>query len=151
VVGRSKTHSKSDDARFDALSEIGCLACNVNGWPCVPCQANHLLQGYRFEDEHRHTVGLCGYHHQGYPLPICCTGSKAEAERTHGPNLRDASKAFHARYGSDAELLAIEDAAIRIVQSARRRGRYLPSREISKAVRELHREIVGKSGRATSE
>jgi hypothetical protein len=143
MVGATKHRTKSDDDRFDAIQSIGCICCCLENWPGTPCEIDHLLTGgVRFEDEHRYTIGLDSWHHRGIPPPHCC-GSIEEATKCHGPSRRHNSKAFAERYGTDDQLLAIEDAAIRIVQSARRRGEYLPAREIGKAVRELHREIVG--------
>ena len=141
MVGKAKHRTKVDDKRFEALQEIGCIACAIDGTGGVPCDIDHLLNGYRFEDEHRHTLGLDPWHHRGI-VPEHCCGSVGEATKCHGPSRRHNSKAFHERYGSDAELMQIQDALIRERERAAKRGEFLPARTFAKLARLLHREIV---------
>lgn len=90
------------------MSEIGCIACALDGTLGVPGQVHHLLSGGR-RISHRHSVLLCPYHHTG-DMP---EGRKYEEfSEVHGPSLARNPRAFRLRYGDEEELLAIQDALL---------------------------------------
>lgn len=143
MVGKTKHQIKADEARMSAIVEICCIACAIEGRPGVPCQVHHMLNGYRLG--HQYSIGLCPWHHEG-DTPAGCNGSVELATKRYGPSLERNSRAFHARYGDDDELLIIQDAAIRISERAKQRGEYMPDFEMCDLVRMLWREVVmGKS------
>lgn len=149
MVGQTKHRTKADNERIGIIvNEIGCLACNIQGWPGVPCQAHHELDdgGERFDDEHRYTVGLCVWHHEG-ESDVRITWKQAGSTalgmtRTFGPSLARNKRDFIARYGDRDQRLMVQDSLVRMVQDARRRGEFLPAISISKAAQALHREVM---------
>ena len=101
--------TKAEQARFDAMKEAGiCIACLLRGTQPEYAQhieIHHLLSGNR-RIGHMATVSLCHYHHQGYP-PF--GWGDAEAFDYLGPSLAKGSKPFRAAFGTDAELLTIQN------------------------------------------
>ena len=94
--------TKRDLKRFDALRRIGCIACRLSG---VFSQADihHVLSGGRRKG-HQATIPLCPWHHRGVPPT---PGYTAEDDtRLRGPSLAHGSKPFHAKFGTQQELLA---------------------------------------------
>lgn len=94
--------------RFKRISELGCIACWLDGVPNVPCDIHHLLSGGR-RLGHGFTVGICPFHHRG----IIPEGRKPdEYQAVHGPSLALKPRAFRVRYGDEEELLAIQEALL---------------------------------------
>jgi Recombination enhancement, RecA-dependent nuclease len=89
--------TKADLARFDALQRIGCICCRILG---VYSQADmhHVLTGGR-RTGHKDTIPLCPYHHRGVV-------AFPRGSFDPGPSLANGSKPFHARFGTQKELLA---------------------------------------------
>lgn len=145
MVGKTAPILKADKERFEIIVEIGCLPCLLERIHGTPCQVHHATDcGHRIEDEgseHRYTYGNCLWHHSG-ELNGTCRGSVQYAEKLYGPSLRLSSRAYHERYGSERELVQVEDALIRIWQAERRVGRYLPPDKLGRLARLLHDEIV---------
>jgi len=104
--------TKDESSRVVAAKEGPCIACLV--WSRTApfpffvthgCDYHHLLSGSRRRG-HRYGIALCYWHHRA-GLDF---GSIAPEMRTYyGPSLMDGSKRFHEAYGSDEELLAIQD------------------------------------------
>jgi Recombination enhancement, RecA-dependent nuclease len=67
----------------------------------VIVEIHHLLSGNKRIGHHA-TIPLSTWHHRGQPYPSFNAFLMAE---TYGPSLARQSKAFHARYGTDQELL----------------------------------------------
>lgn len=103
--------TKADAARFVALKEDGCICCRLSdalglSLPgCVP-EIHHLISGNR-RIGHRYTICICSWHHRG----ICVYGRSWGTQHL-GPSLVYSSRAFHAMYGSDDQLLALVDERI---------------------------------------
>ena len=102
------TPTKAEQARFDRMKEMGqCVACyqiGIHGRG--PIEIHHLLCGNK-RIGHLATVSLCSYHHRSViDMP------KAAAEEIFGPSLANGSKPFRAKFGSDAELLALQNALL---------------------------------------
>ena len=100
--------TKAEQARFDKMKEMGiCMACyqdGVKGRQYI--EINHALSGNR-RIGHMATYSLCLWHHQSEPMDGM---TKNEMFQEHGPSLKyPGSKPFRARYGSDAELIAMQN------------------------------------------
>lgn len=69
------------------------------------CDYHHCLSGGKRRG-HAYGYGNCQWHHVGIPW---LTG-KAKTERAIlGPSLKLESKAYHERFGSEDELIAIQN------------------------------------------
>lgn len=99
--------TKAEAARIVSVKEGPCLACwNFETAPITyGCDAHHLLSGGR-RIGHMAIVGLCPWHHRGY-VPAGCTAP--EMREVYGPSLMDGSKLFRDAYGTDAELLELQN------------------------------------------
>jgi hypothetical protein len=87
--------SKSDLRRSRHLVDYGCCACKQLGFYSVP-EIHHVLSGGR-RQSNSHTIPLCPWHHRGI-IP-------AETFLDIGPSLANGSKPFHARFGSEEDML----------------------------------------------
>ncbi len=90
------------------MQDIGCLACRQDGRPATPGDVHHLLVGGR-RVSHHVSVLLCPWHHRGIPPNGL---NDRQAERLLGPSLAKSPRAFHARFGSDVELLEMQNRLI---------------------------------------
>jgi hypothetical protein len=112
------TSTKAEASYIEAIKNGFCIACLI--WeqsdesppmfvPQWGCDCHHLKSG-NVRVGHFWSVGLCAYHHRGVPLE----GWNPKHMRKHfGPSLMDGSRTFHDVYGSDADLLAAQDEALR--------------------------------------
>lgn len=105
--------TKAEEARIVACKEAQCVACyvwrgkidkNLRG----ECDYHHFKSG-NIRRGHRYGIGLCGWHHRGIPSESILS---APMRKICGPSLMDGSRLFHETYGSDDELLAIQDEMI---------------------------------------
>lgn len=105
------TPTKAEKARMDKMKEMGqCVACyqrGIHGWGYV--ELHHLLSGNK-RIGHLATVSLCIYHHRG--LFESGGGSLADAKAVYGPSLAHGSKPFRAEFGTDKELLDLQNALL---------------------------------------
>lgn len=92
---RSKVGTKAEEKRKDAMRELGCICCLLDGKPegqrfegCV--EIHHMLRSNKKIGEHA-TVPLCAEHHTG-------RWSWHQARRW-----------FRVTYGSDQELIDTVD------------------------------------------
>lgn len=100
--------TKTEAARMDAIKAGPCVCCHQRGLFSWAPEIHHLLRGGR-RIGHEATVGLCAWHHRSV-ITFGCTG--AEMRDHFGPSLNEGSKPFHAQFGTDDELLAIQDALL---------------------------------------
>src|SRR5260221_519254 len=98
---KAKPATKAEKRRMDAFRDIGCVCCRQDGRQSEYV-ANHLLDGDRRKG-HSDTVPECPWHADGIPPDGM---SKEAALAIFGPSRKSDKRAFHNRYGSDAELLA---------------------------------------------
>lgn len=98
MVGRQPTPTKSEQRRYRALKELGCIACRINGNYGVPAEIYHLVEGNK-RLGNDYTIPLCGFHHRG--------AAENSIERLKGPSLAINKRAFVEEYGSERELLAV--------------------------------------------
>lgn len=100
------TRTKSEQARFDNMKDLGCIACILDGriepfgFGYAP-EIHHMLSGNK-RIGHMATVPLCTWHHQG----VMSGSDTSEFMRNHpGPSWHKHRREFRNRYGSDAELI----------------------------------------------
>jgi hypothetical protein len=94
--------------RFSIMQEIGCIACLLDGRPGNPGDIHHILSGGR-RVSHHVTLCLCPWHHRGVPP----NGLQDRmAERVFGPSLAKSPASFKRQYGTDVELLEIQNRLI---------------------------------------
>lgn len=86
------------------MQDIGCVACALNGTLEVPGDIHHILSGGK-RISHWHTCCLCPYHHRG-------NGWTEQIELDNGPSLAYNPTKFREQYGSDVELLEIQNELI---------------------------------------
>jgi hypothetical protein len=103
------------------LQDIGCLACRLEGEHRgedrrgTPADIHHLLNAGRRIGDHA-TIPLCPWHHRGVPpsgLPAASATAAAEAQL--GPSYARNPAAFTARYGSQADLLALAEDLLKLL------------------------------------
>jgi hypothetical protein len=137
VVGRTAPQTRSDAARLQILSDLYCIPCAIDNW-AEPAEIRHITEGFRrvngSETEHRWTYCICPWHHRSVP--------PTEIYYDFGPSMARDPRAYHARYGSERELVQIADALVRIVQAAQKRHEWLPDIKLIAITQALHREIV---------
>lgn len=118
VAHSTKPPTADDQARFEAMRRVGCLACLKNqeaGRASATLvlrrlEIHHLLSGGR-RIGHYATICLCHFHHQAKFLPYHEFGYQAQAE-AFGPSLEREPRRFHELYGTDQELLDRQNALL---------------------------------------
>lgn len=86
--------TKPERKWMDSITQLGCIVCLLTGRGFVPGAVHHILVGGR-RVGHSHTICLCDPgHHKG--------AARDSGEISRHPNRR----AFEARYGTEASLLA---------------------------------------------
>ena len=103
--------TKAEQARFDKMKDgVQCVACYQRGIvKSGYIEIHHLLSGNK-RIGHMATVSLCPWHHRGV---VYGDGmSIAQAKELYGPSLANGSKPFRTEFGTDAELLAIQNALL---------------------------------------
>ena len=82
--------TKAEKKWMDAITQIGCIVCHLQGYPGTPAIVHHILKNGR-RQSHLQTIPLCPGHHQN---------------GTHGKISRHPNKArFEAAYGTEDYLL----------------------------------------------
>lgn len=117
-MDRSLAITAKDRARFTLMASIGCVISRVYfGVPETPGEVHHLLNGGGRRRGHQATVYLHPWYHRGVP-PLVCSGAqfrqltKQEAAERYGPSLAENRPAFEARFGTDDDLLEMQNALI---------------------------------------
>jgi hypothetical protein len=95
--------------RFGQIKAGRCVACWRKGIVTIGCDAHHLLSGGR-RIGHEASVALCRWHHMAHPFDGVTHG---QMRFQYGPTLMDGSKVFRAAYGTDAELLELQEQMLR--------------------------------------
>lgn len=80
------------------------MACVQRGLYRTPCDYHHFKSGDRRRGD-EFGVGLCVWHHRGHPENM----THSEARKVLGPSLAEGSRPFHDEFGSDDELLEIQE------------------------------------------
>lgn len=107
----TRTPTKEEAARLDAIKNGLCVACFLRGIDKSEYgtpDAHHLLSGGK-RIGHMATIGLCIWHHRAMPI-----GGKSHkyCREYYGPSLAEGSKPFHHEFGSDVELFKIQNRMI---------------------------------------
>lgn len=103
--------------RFALMQELGCVVCSVYfGKPGTPGQVHHLVDGGR-RLGHDSTIMLHPWYHQGQPPRVRHAGrlvqlTADQATTRYGPSLALDKPAFERRFGTELELLEMQDALI---------------------------------------
>jgi hypothetical protein len=97
-----------DSKRYDALRELGCIACRQESTAIgtlLPVEVHHLVdKGYRkHSGGNQATIPLCHWHHRGEPI---MNHSVTWMRGMFGPSMFHESKEFARIYGSQRTLLA---------------------------------------------
>jgi len=98
--------------RHDAIAELGCVACWMDGRGRMPAEVHHLTLGGRHgapQLGHDRVVGLCTYHHRGYP-PEGYTNTRAL--EVFGPSFALKPNAFRDHYGRQEVLEEFQEALL---------------------------------------
>lgn len=105
--GRSTgTPTKAQQARFDAIREVGCIACLARGMNRY-AEVHHLTIGGRHGQKrrgHDFTVGLCPFHHRGEN-----TFGDDDPTAIYGPSYALEPRRFREVFGQDDALLAEQE------------------------------------------
>lgn len=108
--GRSTgTPTRAQQARFDAIREVGCIACRMRGLARF-AEIHHLTVGGRHGQKrrgHDATIGLCPWHHRGEN-----TSGERDPAALYGPSYAHQPRAFRETFGSDEALLAMQNELI---------------------------------------
>jgi len=90
----TKHRTKADNEWMRQVTELGCIACLVQGTPGTPAEIHHIRegQGRGQRSDHKQSIGLCPPHHRGTDHP-----------RT--PSIHMAKLAFIEQFGTEQELL----------------------------------------------
>lgn len=91
--------NKADKARYEKLSEIGCIICKEFEDTYSPPEIHHI--NGRTKNGNQETIGLCYYHHR--------EGSNCDKYVSRHPWLTE----FEGRYKPEAELLEITNNLIK--------------------------------------
>ena len=99
MLGKPRT--KAQARRIQIITqELGCLACWKEGHEYEPAQCHHCDDQ---KQDHDRTYALCLWHHQGH------SHDRDWMELTRGPSKALESKQFTARYGTEQELLDLQN------------------------------------------
>lgn len=94
--------TKAEQARMDAMIELGCIACILEGvGSSVSPEIHHFLSGNKRRG-HMFSAPLCCWHHRAEPF---YGYSMAECLETFGPSFHKHTRAFRIRYGRDDDLI----------------------------------------------
>lgn len=113
-MDRSAVITPKDRARFTLMGAIGCVISRVYfNAPETPGEVHHLLNGGGRRRGHQATVYLHAWYHRGVPPLIGSRQlTKQEATDRYGPSLAESRPAFEARFGTDDDLLEMQNALI---------------------------------------
>ena len=100
--------TKAQQARFEKMKQLGCVACWLRGYwsraQRMNGEVHHLLWGNRRRG-HDFTITLDAWHHRGEPDE---GKTKTWMTEHYGPSLALESKRFHQVFGSDDFLLEMQ-------------------------------------------
>lgn len=91
----------AEQQRFQAIKEVGCTPCWLEGRSFEPCDIQHVVKG-RKRLGHEWTYGCCPWHHRGL---VTYPADTKMMEHVVGPSLARSPKDYHAKYGSEEELV----------------------------------------------
>lgn len=98
--------TKREAERFALMRDFGCILCDMLGIGRAG-EIHHLTVGGKHGQKrrgHRFTICACEYHHRGVDW--------SDGTLNLGPSYALQPRAFRERFGSDDELLALQDELI---------------------------------------
>lgn len=101
--------TKAQLERWRIMQEIGCVTCYLSSRWGVPADIHHVLSGGR-RISHSHVLALCPWCHRSVKPDTKLT--TASFKEMYGPALDANPKEFQQRYGTQQELLEIQEALI---------------------------------------
>jgi len=108
MLGKKRT--KAEQRRFEQIQERGCVPCYLEArlqgrqWVPEPCDIHHTTS-----QNHLKTYGNCPWHHRGVRKSEF---DMLEMQNNFGPSLARNPARYRARYGSEGDLLAIQNAML---------------------------------------
>lgn len=97
------------------LRELGCICCLLVGKRPMHAEKHHLLTTGRHGNGKRRgekaTIGICSFHHRG-AAAVGTRMAHSLHEQGYGPSLADQARAFRQRFGTDDELLKLQNRLI---------------------------------------
>lgn len=77
--------TKAERKWMDAITQIGCIVCHLQGHPGTPAVVHHILKNGR-RQSHLQTIPLCepGHHQHGKDQKISRHPNKARFEAAYG-------------------------------------------------------------------
>ena len=115
MVGKSKAATPSQKRRMEMIRGLGCIACVLKNWPDVQCEVHHVIDGYRVG--HDATMGLCLWHHRGHMSDGYEGYTRQQMIGMIGSSLAHGSQNFAEEFGSQDELLKVQDYIIERFQA----------------------------------
>lgn len=102
-MGPQKPPTKEESERISISKQAGCLACWQNGVGPILAEYHHCLSGNKRRG-HRWGYALCTGHHRGvFDIPY------EQWKDENGPSLARESKLFRSTFGTDDELIEMQD------------------------------------------
>lgn len=105
-------------ARWDRIKDPdngpGCLVAHILGVGWLPATIHHFTVGGKHGQKrrgHEFTIGLNEWSHLGKPLTDY-GWNEEDCERILGPSYAKSPSAFRAMFGSDDDLLALQNAIL---------------------------------------
>ena len=106
----------NNQLRDFAIREIKCICCLLAGKRPMLAEKHHLLttglHGNGKRRGEKFTIGLCTYHHRG-AHGVGMQYARSCKEEGYGPSLGDEPRAFRQRFGTDDELLELQEKLIK--------------------------------------
>ena len=104
MVGKTAPIKAREARRMEVITTYcGCLPCLLMGYTDVHTSIEHVTErGRRLPDEHRHTIGLCVWHHFGYRRNHKTLSWMAEQ---FGPSLTMGRIPFEEHFGDEVGIL----------------------------------------------
>ncbi|HEY3434262.1 MAG TPA: Ref family recombination enhancement nuclease [Solirubrobacterales bacterium] len=130
-MGPAERYTKVEARRRDACKAAVCVACVVRQmlgalpakWVMVGHDGTgslylglleyHHLKSGNVRRGHMFGLGLCFWHHEGNQRQPPEGWTHQSLRDRYGPSLKDGARLFHETYGSDDELLALQDEILR--------------------------------------
>lgn len=85
--------TKAEKKHLDAVAQVGCIVCKMNGYDDTPAEIHHIRDGVGIgqRSSNYDCIPLCPIHHR--------TGGHGEI------GFHQAPRSFESRYGTEQELL----------------------------------------------
>ena len=138
MVGAVPQATPLQKHRFEVIKEYGgCVPCLLMGHTDVHATIEHVTESGRRigkgNEQHDHTVGLCGYHHFGHCWPGITRHRMTEMV---GPSLAYGRKSFEEHFGPEETLVQLQDLIVHTYDETPWESYTMPAHVVAE-VREL--------------